>query len=331
MTTGEKETTGKGSLLSAVPLPDARKLLMVVAMTAVMASSAWADDVTPRTDSVIAADVVRVGDVFDNTGRYADHVLAPAPALGGEMTLSARDLSRISDAFGFDWHSRTGMEQVVIRRDAKAIDRYQIEASLQERLNTALGGKKFELVLNDRNAIYLPPDAAASLRIEDMRYDLSRGDFRAQLSAGDVTRDVTGHLYLLTDVPVPARALKPGDTIAQEDIEYVDIRASDLSPAMIADAKGLIGQSVRRALPAMRPVAAVDVVQPALVKKGQIITIALEQGPIQLTAQGRALESGALGTSVKVMNTASHQVLDAVVTGQQRATVRAAAPPMAAM
>ena len=59
-------------------------------------------------------------------------------------------------------------------------------------------------------------------------------------------------------------------------------------------------------------------------KKGDIVTVTLQSGPIHLTTQARALENGASGALVKVMNMSSRQVLDAVVTGMQAVSVRVA-------
>lgn len=319
------ETKGKAIVVAetvAAVIPDFRRLLMMVAMTAVMASKAWAGDIAPKYDSTVTADVVTVGDVFDGVTRSAEHVLAPAPALGEELKLSAYDLKRIADAFGYDWQPQSNMDQVVIRRDALEIDRYQIEAALQEKLSQTLPGRRFELALdNNSRGFYVPPAETAALEVLDMSTDVSRAQFRATVAAGDTQRIVSGQFFLLTEVPVLQNPVRSGDVISSADVTYVDIREKDLSAKAVLDASQLVGKSARRSLPALRTLSASDVTEPLLVKKGELVTVTLQNSVLHLTAQGKALENGSAGAVVRVLNTASNQILEGVVTGAQSIAV----------
>ncbi|HJS84556.1 MAG TPA: flagella basal body P-ring formation protein FlgA, partial [Acetobacteraceae bacterium] len=49
---------------------------------------------------------------------------------------------------------------------------------------------------------------------------------------------------------------------------------------------------------------------------------------ISLSAEGRALENGAAGDHIRVLNPASRAVLDAVVIGEGRVRVDPQAPPL---
>jgi flagellar basal body P-ring formation protein FlgA len=335
----EKNTTVTAIINAKIP--DGKSVFMALVMTVLVVGKAWAGDsasyaqnnttsyaqsnILPRAESVVTADVITVGDVFQGVARHAGHVLAPAPALGGELVLSAHDLTRISDAFGFGWKAQNAMERTVIRRDAQEIDRFQIEAALQEKLALSLPGQKFETVFDSRTAtLYIPTHEIAAVSVEDLRYDLARGLFRATLVAGDVRRDISGQLHLLTSVPVLAQARRSGDIITASDITFLDIRSSDLSAQTVVDEKQLLGRVPRRSLLAMRPVAAGDIVEPVLVRKGEMVTVSLQNGSMFLTTQARALENGASGSLIKVMNMSSRQVLDAVVTGAQSVSIRAA-------
>ena len=58
-----------------------------------------------------------------------------------------------------------------------------------------------------------------------------------------------------------------------------------------------------------------DVQMPILVHKGDLVIIVLNTPSLQLTAQGKALEDGAMGAAIRVANTQSGRVIDAVVAG----------------
>jgi flagella basal body P-ring formation protein FlgA len=54
-----------------------------------------------------------------------------------------------------------------------------------------------------------------------------------------------------------------------------------------------------------------------LVKPGQLVTIDLRRGTIELRAVARAMEQGSLGQTIRVRNESTRDVLDVVVTGPQ--------------
>ena len=56
-----------------------------------------------------------------------------------------------------------------------------------------------------------------------------------------------------------------------------------------------------------------DLQTPVVVGKNSLVTIRLETNRMQLSVQGRALEDGAAGDVVRVMNTKSNSVVNAVV------------------
>ncbi|MGD1278348.1 MAG: flagellar basal body P-ring formation chaperone FlgA [Tepidisphaeraceae bacterium] len=56
-----------------------------------------------------------------------------------------------------------------------------------------------------------------------------------------------------------------------------------------------------------------------LVRAGQLVTVVLSQGSVQIKAVARALEAGAVGQNIKVRNETTRDIFDVVVTGVQEA------------
>ena len=307
-------------LKKTTPL-NTKTLFMAVAMTALLMNAAQAE--TPKSDSVVTSDVITLGDIFDGITENAGFILAPAPAPGKTTTLNAHDLQRVATAFNLDWESKSLLDQVIIRRDAVEVDRYAIEAALQEKLAGNMAGTKFELQLIDKAMkIFLPPQYAATVEVDDVTYDRTRGEFRAILSAPTsdnpiVKKEIRGRLYALTEVPVLKTALRAGDIISADDIVYVDAPAKDVTTATIVSAEKLIGMTPRRGVVAGKAVTPADIELPMVVKKGDVVTMTFKNNSMSLTAQGKALESGAKGEIVRIINTASNQVVEGVVTGSQ--------------
>jgi len=316
--------------LDIIKTLDFKKLLMAVAMTAFIVNTAQAAE--PRVSVSLTSNVVTVGDVFEGVTHDADHVLAPAPAYGTTMTLTAYDLKRISDAFNLGWFPQTNTEEVVLRRDAHEVDHYAIEAALQKSLAEQMNGQKFELQLNDPAlAFHLPETSATDLDVSNMKVDLTKGEFHALVTAPKgasrplVKQDVAGKVFAVVDVPVVRNMLHNGDVIGMADIDYTTIRTADLASNVITDAKKLVGMSPRRSISPSKPITVVDVMLPVIIKKGDLVTMVLKSPTMTLTTQGKALENAADGDSLRVINISSNQALDAVVTGPKTVSVNAPA------
>lgn len=312
---------------------DIKTLMLAVAMTALVVTKAWAaEPVQLNTDIALAGDALTVGDVFTGVTTNAGHVLAPAPLPGKTLVLNNTDLKRISDAFNLGWSSDTPV-QAVIHREGQLVDRYQVEALVAEKLKGELKNQKFEVALNDRGfSAPLSNEAASTLNVSELKYDVAKGSFKALVTAGDkmkpaLKKEIAGSITSITQIPVLSRPMNSGDIITSEDIQYIDMKSSDVSSSLMVDAAKLIGQTPRRAVGAMKPVAASDIMLPPAVKKGEVVTMTLQSGKLQLTAQGRSLENGSVGDVVRIVNTSSQQVIQAVVTADR--TVAVGAPDTA--
>ena len=67
--------------------------------------------------------------------------------------------------------------------------------------------------------------------------------------------------------------------------------------------------------------AAATVAPPPLVKRGEAVTLVVQDGPLRITAPGRALSSGAQGEQVRVVTIDNHRTLHGTVDGPGRVRV----------
>ena len=58
-----------------------------------------------------------------------------------------------------------------------------------------------------------------------------------------------------------------------------------------------------------------------LVKRGEAVTLVVQDGPLRITAPGRALSSGAAGEQVRVVTSDNHRTLHGTVDGPGRVRV----------
>jgi flagella basal body P-ring formation protein FlgA len=128
----------------------------------------------------------------------------------------------------------------------------------------------------------------------------------------------------MAEVPVPARLLAAGETIAAADITTATLRADRLGADMLLQTSDLVGKTPRHALRPGEPVHASDVEVPLVVHRGSLVTILLETRALRLSAEGKAMDDGGMGAVIRVANTKSSRVIDAVVAGPGTVTVAVA-------
>jgi len=209
---------------------------------------------------------------------------------------------------------------------------------------------------------------ADSVTVEDLQYDAGRGRYNATLQvwagaqpigllavSGDVStkaspksllptkipasapaivqanaqlgqEDKAGN-KLLADIPVLTRNIRSGETITAEDVamQSVNVRGYD---QFVTNADQLVGQAARRALVANRPVRPLDIGQPVMITRGQLVTILYQTNAMALTATGKAMENGGINQPIAVINGQSNRTIQAVVSGPNLVTVHGMQPPV---
>ena len=79
----------------------------------------------------------------------------------------------------------------------------------------------------------------------------------------------------------------------------------------------MIGKTPLRQVQAGEPIRQRDLISPQLVQRGDEILIQFSSGAIQLTAKGKAMQPGAEGDLIRVVNLGSNQSLRAEIVGDK--------------
>ena len=290
------------------------------------------DLVTLRASSVVEDDVVRLQDLFSGIADpgLAATPVAKAPQPGASLDVGARWLAAVAKAHGLPWQPRSRYERVNLRRSSHDIPAAEIEEVLRQALaERGLAGEVRLALDNPGLRLRLPSTGERSLRITRLTLDAGSGRFLAQVAApaqGETvaTLSVTGRALEMTEVPVLTRNAKAGEVIRARDIEWMSVQVNRLTRTTVVDAAGLIGMSPRRTIRAQAMIRSTDLETPVVVAKNSLVTIRLETERMQLTVQGRAMEDGARGDVVRVMNNKSNTVVNAVVIDAGRVVVRPA-------
>jgi flagella basal body P-ring formation protein FlgA len=286
------------------------------------ASTAMA--LTPASFVKLDGGNLTLGHVFPDVQDQAAFVLAPAPKAGETMVLTSADLNRIARHFNLDWQpSAAAQEIVTIETASRGITKDQLNQALTQELERFNPGQTLDIEMTEKKSDLQIPESA-ELSFTGTTFDHETGRFTTRLRAGEIEKTITGRAYLVVSVPVLKQPMRADDIIGANDIAYIDVRANNLSSTAIVDAQKLLNMTPKRAVSAMRPVLANDVMAPISVKKGDLVTMTLVQGAMNLTAQGRAMDSGSVGDIVRIINTSSSRVIEGVITAPQTVTIKPA-------
>lgn len=129
-------------------------------------------------------------------------------------------------------------------------------------------------------------------------------------------------LAVLFAAPVAAESVVPTRTIrANAIIQATDVGLKNSeNPSGFSRLQEVIGQEARVALYPGRPINIGDIGPPAVITRNQIVRLHFSGGGLRITTEGRALERGAIGDRVRVMNLSSRATLFGQV--QQDGTVK---------
>jgi flagella basal body P-ring formation protein FlgA len=308
-------------------------LLLGTALSLLLLAEAAAS-VSPRGHVVVQGPEVRLSDLFEGTLPRGDRVLGPSPAPGRVYTVEAGQLAAIARANGITLASPV---TAVVERPGRPLPREAVEQALREALVSAgaIADPDAPLVLQGFTAPVVPLGVAPPrIIVEDLGWDAAQGRFNAQLAAivgpeAPVRARIAGRVDDTVAVPVAVRRLGEGDVIRAADLRIIRMPAARVPADAVLDPARLAGRTVRQAVPVGAPVTGDQFGAAAMVLRGAPVSLLVELPGIAITAQGRALEDGARGARIQVMNNASRAVLEGVVVGPGRVRVSADSAPLA--
>ena len=215
------------------------------------------------------------------------------------------------------------------------IPAFEIEAVILDALTDQATGDGLRLNLVNRNRVFfVAKNAAASLVVENLSYDTRSGRFVASLvvAAGtpdEVRAEYSGRAIETVELPALNRLLKRGEIIGDGDIEWLEWPARRAPRDVITDLADLLGMAAKRSLRPGRPLRERDVQEPVVVAKGSFVSLVYRTSNMVLTAGGRALENGAMGSVIRVLNSKSKVVVEARVDGGNVLSVTLSATSLA--
>lgn len=302
-----------------------KRILVLIALLAVaFAAPAHAANLPPQLKPAVTIDgeSIRLGDLWDNLGDKADTAITAAPQPGKRISLEARWLAAVAQAYAIDWRPNSAFDRVVLERSGQTVDQRVIETELREALvmEGLPASADFEIANRNALSIVVPANAAADVGVRDVVVDQRTARFSAtiEVPAGSpaATRvKVSGRVFTTTRVPVLSRAMSRGDVINERDIEWAEVRDEQVRRDVLTDPAQMIGQEPRWQIRAGTPIRTTEVQKPVLVQRNSNVTLVLKTPFMTLTTMGKAIEDGGKGDTIRVTNLQTKRTIEAKVDG----------------
>jgi flagella basal body P-ring formation protein FlgA len=117
-------------------------------------------------------------------------------------------------------------------------------------------------------------------------------------------------LEVLRDMVVSTGCLAKGDNISKDDVKLVKKWFDRISPKLITDINDVLGKRLRTSIKRPNTIITRNMLrEPMMVKRGKLVKVVLEKGPLRITTIGLSDQNGACGDIIKVKNISSKNVI----------------------
>jgi flagella basal body P-ring formation protein FlgA len=316
-------------------------LALVMVATFGREATAGTTSAAPRLKELVAvsSEIVRIGDLVENAGAAADVPVFRAPDLG---QTGAVQLARIIEAlrpYDLTGLDTGGLNEVVVTRLSRAMTAKDITDRITRALSGqyGLGDAQNLAVILDRDIriLHVEPTVGGDLVVSRMNVDPRTGrfDIAFELPGSTLSRRAglrfTGTVTETVEAAMLTRSLRIGEIVKASDVTMgrrpkAELRGEGMGPDQV------IGMAAKTALRNGQALRTDDLVKPQIVQRNEAVTIYYEVPGIMLTVRGKAIEGGAMGDVVGVLNIQSNRTVQATVIGPGRVTIAAAGPLIAA-
>lgn len=289
-----------------------------------------------RNDIMVTSDIVRIGDLVENAGGAAAIAVFRAPDLGQTGSVSAARVLEALRPHGVIAVDTRGLSEVTVTRASRAIGTQEIEERIAQTVAARYGLRNPASlsVTFDREfrTLHVDPNTPVDFAVSRLAFDPRSGRFDILFEIGGrenaprLPMRFTGSLLETEPAAVLLRPVARGDVLREADFAVERRPKREVTSDTVRDSQAAIGMAARHPLKAGQTIRRSDLARPELVQRNEPVIIMFEQPGLVLSLRGKALESGAEGDTVNVVNLQSKRTLQAIVTGPGRVAVVSLTP-----
>lgn len=282
-----------------------------------------------KAQTTVSGPTVLVGDLVENAGAIAKVPIFRAPDLGFTGQVPAQAVAEAVRNRALVDIDMAGLSEVSVTRAARAIPAKDITDTIVRALAVQynLGNPSDITVTFDRDiqTMYVEPNALGQPRVG--RINLDRGGrFEATLEIPTGTTSqgllrLAGRAQVTAEVVTVARMVERGVVLKESDVIVERRPRAEVGRDALTDRGLAVGLSLRIGVQPGHILRAADLVKPNTVQRNEIVTMIYEVPGVTLAVRGKAMEGGAEGDVISVLNEQSKRTLQGVIAGPGRVVI----------
>ena len=294
---------------------------------------AWAQPDTPvlKRSAVVQGELVRIGDLIENAGAASDVAIFRAPDLGITGSVATAKVLEAVRPYRLFAVETAGITEIEVTRASRVIGGKEIESRIARAFAGQYGlGDAKRLTINlerEAHPIFVDPNNTADLEVTRSSFDPRSGRFDISfelpgtIATGRGPLRFTGTLFEGVEAAVLTRQLGRGEIVKAADVTIERRPKSELANDAIARLDQTIGFAARQALRAGQLLRRGDLLKADVVQRNDAVTLVYEVPGIVLTVRGKAVEAGAEGDVIGVLNVQTKRTVQGTVAGPGRVVV----------
>jgi flagella basal body P-ring formation protein FlgA len=315
------------------------RIVLALLMVAAFGRNVSAETTSPgprlRELVAVTSEIVRIGDLVENAGAAIDVPVFRAPDLGQTGAVQVGRIIEALRPYDLAGLDTAGLSEVVVTRLSRALTAKDITDRIARAFSGqyGLGEAQSLAVILDREIriLHVEPTVGGDLVVSRMNVDPRTGrfDIAFELPGSTLSRRAglrfTGTVTETVEAATLTRSLRIGEIIKASDVAMgrrpkSELRGDGTFPEQV------VGMAAKIALRNGQALRADDLVKPQIVQRNEAVTIYYQVPGIMLTVRGKAVEGGAVGDVIGVLNIQSNRTVQATVIGAGRVTIAAPGP-----
>ncbi len=280
-------------------------------------------------DTVLLGDIARISGDEGEIAALKELPLGKTPSPGSYRILKSRKIVAYLEKRGWGRVTVQAPEEINVWRRASLLPEDELMANVRETLIRKMpwAREEVKITVASLNRNILLPQGRLSFHVEvPDKFNF----IGTELVSVDVMVDdkkekslwVKSDIKVYLDMLVAARPLLKNETLSESDVMVKRKLVSSLRREIFNSASPVIGMRVKRAIKKGALITDADIVLPPLFKRGNMVTILAEKGPLVISTVGKALEKGFKGKMVRIENVSSKKIIMAEAVDAKTVKIR---------
>ncbi|HXZ38115.1 MAG TPA: flagellar basal body P-ring formation chaperone FlgA [Thermodesulfobacteriota bacterium] len=301
-------------------------------------SACWTGEASPsplsvnfRTQASVQKEVVYLEDIASIQGSSPSLVekvgrtkIQASPLPGDVLILSRASLSAALQRNGISSLVAQSQipDKIEVTRPGRSMERAELSQILEDHFQRALGDEKKSVKVREIQGIdpFMVPPGVLSWEVRAPAQFYQGGNIPVFLilwAEGEKVREVRAQarVEVFAEVVVAKNSLRRHQIVEEKDVQLVNRNITQQAADVITDVGEVLGKRLTLSINTQEVLRKSMVEVPPLVKKGDRVTLLVENDHFKITCMGEVKEEGRAGDRIKVTNISSNrevygQVLD---------------------